>query len=198
MNAKVPLAAIDMRHAAAPTVEAALPVAVAPSLVIADASNLAAHDRAAFGNVLAVLDGTCDDAAVRLAVSLARECSVLVDLLLLAEVPVGLPMEAYGEWLLASDDVACLAVAEQLCGPTLGDSSIQLCRSAGPALVEAARERRASCLVIGAPGPGWWMRRRARRAIAHAQAYADCRVYVTNVPAPAMLVPAASWRHIFG
>ena len=52
-------------------------------------------------NVLAVLGSGLDDTVVRLALALARESVVLVDLLLLVEAPATLPMHAYGEWLLA-------------------------------------------------------------------------------------------------
>jgi hypothetical protein len=170
----------------------------APDRSVIGPSNFAVPDRTPRGNVLAVLDGTRDEAAVSLAVALARESAVLVDLLLLVEVPAGLPMEGYGEWLLANDGAACLLDAERLCGPILGESSIQLCRSIGPAIVDEARARHASSLVIGAPGPGWWTHRRARRAIAHAQARADCRVYVTHAPAPPAAYAATSRRHTFG
>jgi hypothetical protein len=123
---------------------------------------------------------------------------VLVDLLLLVEVPIGLPMASYGEWLLAHNCSASLLAAEQLCGTLLGDSAIQLCRSIGPALVDEVRARQASSLVIGAPAHGWWTHRRARRGIAYAQARSGCRVYVLGMPARPAAYPAPRWRHIFG
>jgi hypothetical protein len=136
------------------------------------------------GNVLAVVGGLVDAAVVDLALVLAQDGHRQVDLLLLVEVPPALPMRAYGEWLLAQGGDAPLETAEQSCGAAVAESALLLCRGSGPALVAEVVARRSTDLVLGAAVGGWWQRLRLRRAIAHVQARARCRVYVVHVPPP--------------
>jgi hypothetical protein len=135
-------------------------------------------------NVLAVVGGVLDEAVVDLALVLAREAKILVDLLQLVDVPMTLPMRAYGEYWGAHGGDAPLHAAEQICGPSLGEAGILLTRGMGPALVAETLARESSGLVIGTPDGGWWVRWRGRRAIAHVQAQAECRVYVVHAPLP--------------
>lgn len=141
--------------------------------------------RAARGNVLAVVGGPLDTPVVDLALVLARQDRRKVDLLLLVEVPPALPLRAYGEWLLGQEGGAPLEEAEQRCEVTLGDAGILVCRSSGPALLAEAQARGSSDLVLAIGEGGWWRRWRSRRAIAHVQAGAHCRVYVIHAPPPA-------------
>lgn len=141
--------------------------------------------RAAKGNVLAIVGGVLDAAVIDLAQVLARDATGRVDLLLLVEVPIAFPMRAYGEMLMAQGGDAALAAAEQTCGTAAGEVGMLLCRGIGPALVAEVRARGCADLVMSAPAGGWWARWRGRRAIAHVQARAGCRVYVVHVPPPA-------------
>ncbi|MDB5058580.1 MAG: hypothetical protein JWO59_2052 [Chloroflexi bacterium] len=136
------------------------------------------------GNVLAVVGGVLDAAVVDLALVLAREAKNHVDLLLLAEVPVGLPMRAYGDWLMGRGCEAPLLAAEKTCGPAMGDANVLLSRGIGPALVAELLARQSSCLVISSAEGGWWVRWRGRRGIAQVQAHAECPVYVVHTPLP--------------
>jgi hypothetical protein len=145
--------------------------------------------RAAQGNVLAVVGGPLDTAVVDLAMALAHQDRRKVDLLLLVEVPPALPLRAYGEWLVAQGAGAPLEEAEQHCSAVLGEAEIVVCRSSGPALVAEAQARGSTDLVLAVGEGGWWRRRRTRRAVAHVQARAHCRVYVIHTPPPADLQP---------
>jgi hypothetical protein len=122
---------------------------------------------------------------VDLALALARQDRRKVDLLLLAEVPPALPLRAYGEWLVAQGGGAALEEAEQQCSSALGEAEIVVCRSSGPALVAEVQARGSSDLVLAVGEGGWWRRWRTRRAVAHVQARAHCRVYVIHAPPPA-------------
>jgi hypothetical protein len=138
----------------------------------------------ASGNVLAVVGGVLDAAVVDLALVLAREAKSQVDLLLLFDVPVGLPMRAYGDWLGARGGDGPLVTAEKTLGSVLGEATVLLTRGIGPALVAEARARRSHCLVISTPEGGWWVRWRGRRGIAQLQRRADCPVYEVHLPPP--------------
>jgi hypothetical protein len=134
--------------------------------------------------VLAVVGGSLDSAVLNLALALAHQVSACVDLLMLVEVPIALPMMAYGRYLLSQGADEALDRAMESCGETAGEAAIVLCRGAGSALAAEATARNSADLVIGAPDGGWWARRRARAAITYVQKHAACRIFVVHVPPP--------------
>ena len=153
-----------------------------PSTVLLPFST-APSSRSARGGVLAVVGGALDEAVLDLAVVLAHDVGGPLDLVHLIELPLAVPLVAYSR-MLGRDQSPSLRAALDRCGDEVRDAGIVLCRAMGPALVAETRQRRSLCLVLGAPSGGWWSRLRGRRALAHIQAGATCRVYMVHSPAP--------------